>query len=406
MHTILQAAAAVVLAASLASSQLTAQQPPGATPTAQRTKKNETVKVEPWIALDAEFDNNVFLLTPGRKTAVDDPSAADVASGRFAGMESSSDVVVQARGGVALEFDGLGGRALTLSPALQYDVYTRNSERSHLTASAALSQNLARGMRTRLEAAYTPSYFRKNSLADAADADGDGSIGPEERSYAPAAYAAGDVELAHRFRLRKSTKRSRLGLELDLAAGYHARSYDAPFAGRDLSGPRFRSTLGIEPGRRAAFTLEYVLEALSADASEEVLIMDEAEAGRDLNSNGTATDPDVRTVQLVDRSRRHHELRAGARFDVARRTDLSIRYGLRFRDYSSDQPLDIGHRDRRDTRHDLRGEFSTRIARGARFNTGARFARQTTNRLFDPDQTDEADDYTRLRAFAGVRLEF
>lgn len=406
MHILLKPAAAVVLAAIFAPAQPAAQEPATPAPTAQRPQKNKTVKVEPWIALEAELDNNVFLLTQGRKRAVDDPSAADVASGRFANMESSSDVVAQARGGVGLEFDGLGGRALAFSPALRYDLYTRNSERTHLTASVALAQSLPRGMRTRLEAAYTPSYFRKNSLADAADANGDGGIAPEERTYAPAVYSAGDVELAQRFRLRKSTRRSRLGLELDLAAGYYARSYDAPFAGRDLSGPRFRSTLDIEPGRRAAFTLEYVFEALSADSGEEVLIMDEAEAGRDLNANGTATDQNVRTVQLVDRSRRDHELRAGGRFDVARRTDLRVRYGLRFRGYSSDQPLDLGHRDRRDTRHDVRGELSTRVARGVRFNTGARFARQTTNRLFDPDQTDEADDYSRMRAFAGVRLEF
>lgn len=406
MRTLLTPAAAAVLVAIFAPAQLAAQQPVTATPPAQRAKKKETVKVEPWVAVEAELDNNVFLLTPARKDAVDNPSAADAASGRFAGMESASDVIVQARGGVGLEFDGLRGRAFTLSPALQYDFYTKNSERSNLTASVALAQALARGMRTKLELAYTPSYFPKNYLLDAVDANGDRRIAPEERRYAPADYSALDVELAHRFRVKKSTKRSPLGAELDLGAGYYARSYDSPFSARDLSGPTLRATLDLAPGDRLDLTAGYSLELLSSDEAQEVLVVDEADAGSDLNGNGTATDLDVRTVQLVDRSRREHELTLGARLGVARRTDLRFAYGLRLRDYGSALPLDFAHRDRRDTRHELRGELSTRVARGTRFTTGVRYAKQTAKRLADSDETDEADDYTRLRAFAGLRVEF
>lgn len=406
MRTLITPAAAAVLVAIFAPTQLAAQQPDTAARPAQRAKKKETVKIEPWVAVEAELDNNVFLLTPARKDAVDNPSAADMASGRFAGMESASDVVVQARGGVGLEFDGLGGKAFTISPALQYDFYTKNNERSNLTASLALAQALARGMRTKLDLEYTPSYFPKNYLLDATDANADGRIAPQERRYAPADYSALDVELAHRFRLKKSTKRSPLGAELDLGAGYYKRSYDAPFAARDLSGPTFGATLDLVPGDRVDMTAGYSLEMLSSDEAQEVLIVDEADAGSDLNGNGTATDLDVRTVQLVDRSRREHELTLGARLGIARRTDLRFGYGLRLRDYGSDLPLDLAHRDRRDTRHELRGELSTRVARGTRFTTGARYARQTANRLVDSDQTDEADDYTRLRAFAGLRVEF
>lgn len=406
MCTLRKSVVAALLIALVGPAGLLSQQPAPATRPAERADKNGALKVEPWLAVEGEYDNNIFLLSPSRRRAVNDPTAADVASGRFAGMESADDIIVQFRGGVGISGRGLGGRDFTLSPALQYDYYTKNSERSHLTASVALAQALARGMRTRLEASYTPSYFPKNYLVDAIDANGDRMIAPAERRYAPADYSSMDIELAHRLRLRKSTKRSPLGMDLDVGAGYYARSYDAPFASRDLSGPKFRTTLGLAPGRRADFTLQYELEMLSADAAQEVVILNEAEAGRDLNANGTATDLEVRTVQLVDRSRREHELSAGARFDVTRRTDLRVGYGLRFRGYSSDQPLDIGHRDRRDTRHELRGEISTRIARGLRFTTGARYSRQTTNRLFDPDQTDEADDYTRLRGFAGLRLEF
>lgn len=407
MRTILlKPVAALILGGLFAPFQLAAQQPAAAEPPAERAGKKETVKVDPWVAVEAEFDNNVFLLTPGRKRAVDNPSAADIASGRFAGMESASDVIVQARGGIDLKLDGLGGRALTLSPAVQYDFYTKNSERNNLTASVALAQALARGMRTRLGLAYMPSYFPKNYLLDATDGNGDGRIAPEERRYAPADYSAMEVELAHRLRLKKSKKRSPSAAELDLAAGYYARSYDEPFAARDLSGPTFRASLDLTPGGRLGLSVDYDLEMLSADAAQAVLILNEADAGADLNGNGTATDTEVRTVQLVDRSRRDHEFTAGARLGIARKTDLRFAYGLRLRDYLSDEPLDLGHRDRRNTRHTLRGELSTRVARGVRFTTGARYAKQTANRLVDSDQTDEEDDYSRLRAFAGLRVDF
>lgn len=392
-----------LLIAGLAPAAAWSQQAPQ---TQQTQRKKSALKIEPWVAVEGEYDNNTFLLTRARKRAINDQTSADLASGRFTGMESADDLIVQTRAGVGMEMNGVGGRALTFSPALRYDYYTKNGERSNLMASVALAQALARGMRTRLEASYTPSYFPKAYLVNAVDANGDRMIAPQERRYAAAKYSELDAELAHRLRLRKSTKRSPLELDLDLGAGYYTRSYDAPFTSRDLSGPAFRATVGIAPGRRADFTLGYDLELLSANAAQEVLILDEAAAGRDLNANGNATDPSVRTVQLVDRSRREHEVSAGARFDVARRMDLRLGYGLRLRNYSSEQPLDLGHRDRRDTRHELRGEISTRVARGLRFTTGARFARQTTNRLFDADQTDEADDYTRLRGFAGVRLEF
>lgn len=405
MPNLRQSAAAAALLACMTPTVLYSQQPSPAG-SAERAREKKAMKVEPWIAAEVEHDNNVFLLRPGRKRAVNDPSPADIASGRFTGMESADDLIVQSRAGVGIELDGLGGRALTISPALRYDHYTKNGERSHLTATVALAQALARGMRTRLEVSYVPSYFPKSYLLDAVDANGDRSIAPQERRYAPAEYSALDAELTHRLRLRKSTRRSPLELDLDLGAGYYSRSYDAPFASRDLSGPTFRATLGIAPGRRADFALGYDLELLSADEGQEVLVLDEAAAGRDLNGNGNATDAAVRTVQLVDRSRREHELSAVARFDVARRTDLRFGYGLRLRGYSSDLALDLGHRDRRDTRHELRGEISTRIARGLRFTTGAGYARQTTRRLLDADETDDADDYSRLRAFAGVRLEF
>ncbi len=406
MKALGKAVSVALLAASLGPANLASQQPEPATRPADRATRSKPVKFEPWISLEGEYDNNIFLLTPSRRREVNDPSGADLTSGRFTGMESADDIIVQARGGVGIELAGIGGRAFTLAPALQYDHYTKNNERSHLTASVALAQALARGMRTRLELSYTPSYFPKNYLSDAIDANNDRTIAPGERRYAPAEYSALDLELAHRLRLRKSTKRSPLGVELEVGAGYYSRAYDEPFAGRDLSGPSFRSTVGISPGGRAEFTLGYDLEMLSADAGQEVLILNEADAGRDLNGNGTATDMTVRTVQLVDRSRREHELSAGARLGITRRTDLRVGYGLRSRNYSSDQPLDLGHRDRRDTRHELRGELATRIARAVRFTIGGRYAKQTTNRLFDPDQTDEADDYSRIRGFAGLRLEF
>ena len=399
-------ALAALIATVLVPSGLSAQKPPRKDTAISQARPTTGVKVEPSLRFEGEYDSNVFLLSPARRRDLEAPTSADISSGRFNGMQSPADFIVRARAGVGVELDGVGGRTIALFPALQFDHYTRNDARSHMTALLSVAQDFAHGMRTRLEAAYIPSFFTKSYLIDAVDADRDGKISRNERRYERASHSVIDLEIAHRLRLHKNTRRSPFGADLDVAAGYYARSFDAPFSNHDLSGPTLRAELGISSGSRAEFTIGYDGEMLSAPAGQEVLILDESDAGLDLNGNGRANDVDVRTVQNVDRSRREQELTLGARFDLSPRTNLQIGYGVRLRAFSSDQPLDLGHRNRRDTRHDLGAEMSTRIAHGVRLNAGARFARQTSNRLVAQDESDESDDYARVRAFAGFRVEF
>ncbi len=373
---------------------------------AQPAERQRGVKVDPWISFEPEYDSNVFLLSGSRKRAVDHPSSTDGATGRFENMESSQDLAIHAATGVRLGTRGIGGRAFTITPAIEYSHYVRNTERSHLTAGLGLRQALPRGLDLELSAAHTPSHFRKNFLLDAVDQNGDRTISPEERRYAPGMFADADIGAALGFRLRKSTKRSPLSARMKLGAGYYARSYDSPFEHRDLGGPTFGAALEVEPGKRFGLTLSYDAELQSADPSQEILILDEPDAGQDLDGNGRATDLNVRTAQMVDRSRRGHQARAQVKLDLPRRTTFTVEYAMRLRNFSSNEPLDLAHRDRKDRRNEVRAELSARVARGIRFTTGARFARQTTNRQFDPEQTNESEDYSRISAFAGLRYEF
>lgn len=368
--------------------------------------KARTTKVSPWVSVTGEYDDNIFLLSSSRKNSLNNPSSTDAASGRFNAMENPADAIAQFEGGLSLETPGAGGRPFALQPSIEYNHYARNTERNYFTAALALQQALARGSRLRFTAAFTPDYFAKNYLADATDTNGDKSISPSERRYAAARYSETDADLKFRFRIRKGTKSSPLAARVDVGAGYYTRSYDAPFSSRNLRGPTVAAELGVDPARRAAFTLGYKLGVLTSELAPEVLILDEPAVGADLNGNGRATDLAVRTVQTVDRSRTEHEALIGVQLAMTPGTSLRGNVGFRSRMYSSDQKFDVAHRDRRDNRIEGGAELVKKLAQAVRFNLGIRYARQTTDRSFDPDLNGDAEDYTRLRANAGLRYEF
>lgn len=375
-------------------------------PPQRRAQNAPSTKVNLWLSVTGEYDDNIFQLSPSRKDVVNDPSSADAASGRFDRMEQAEDLIAHAAGGASVEMRGMGGRDFTVLPILEYNYYTRNTERSYFTAALALQQELPRSSRLQFSATHTPDYFAKNYLVNAVDENSDGSISLAERRYAAGRYSETDLDLGYRFRLRRGTRTSPLAARMEVGAGYYSRSYDAPFESRDLSGPTFGAELDVEPTRSVGFALAYKLGLLSADPAREVLILDEPSVGRDLNGNGRSTDLAVRTEQTVDRSRTEHEATVATRLDLTRNTSLRVIYGMRLRNYSSDEPFDLAHRDRRDTRNEIRGELVTKLARSIRLTTGGRYARQTTNRSFDPDQSGDAEDYSRLRAYVGLRYEF
>lgn len=354
------------------------------------------------LRLGAEYDDNVFLLDTGRKNDVASPSAAEVASARYADMDDAADLVTTLGAAVDLKRPGLSGRTLTISPAVAYELYARNSARSNVAVGLSVEQDLPRSSRLRLQARLSPEHFTKNYLADAVDADLNGTIGDAERRYDSGEYREAEVSLDYRFRVAKSTRAHPFGASLQLGAGYYDRAYAEPFGGRDLAGPTAEARALLTLSRRVSVDVTYGFASLSGDPADQVVLLDEADIGEDLNGNGNSTDPDVRVVTPVDRSRTEHSLGGEVRVEVGKRVDLDLGYEHRWRSYSSDEPLDVTHLDRRDSRDRFGAELGMRLSPRVKLRLGGEAASQDTNRPGDPGAADDTSDYTRFRAGLGL----
>ena len=359
----------------------------------------------PALRVDVGYDDNVFLLATNKKDNVEAPSAAEVTSGRYAKMESATDLMTTLSTAVALKGPGLLGKSLVLSPAVDYDLYTRNSERSNVRLGLSLQQELWADSRLRLQGRLTPSYFAKNYLADAVDRDGNGSVSDDERVYAGGEYRESELAADYRFPLAKSSRKRPFGAALQLDGGYYGRTYEAPFTGRDLKGPTAGAKLLLDFGRRISFDLAYDFASLSATPTDQVLLLDEPEFGQDFNGNGTVTDLDARALTKVDRSRREHSLGASLRLDLSKATDFALGYEHRWRRYTSEEPLDVSNSGRRDARSQVSANFRVRLAKDLRLRIGGVRSAQNLNRAGDPGSTGEIDDYTRYQGSLGLSYE-
>lgn len=364
---------------------------------------------KPWkfssrFDLGAEYDNNVFLLSASKKDNPGDPSSADVASGRYADMTNSSDVITTIVATFEAEGSGLAGRNITLAPSVSYDWYGRNSARSNATIGINVSQAMPHDGRLRLRGRLQPSYFARNYLIDAVDGDASGSITAEERVYARGEYRDTDVQLDYRHRLAKATKNHPFGAFLVVGGGFADRSNDAPFGARDLSGATGTARLQFDIGRRVELETMYDLGVLGSSRSRQVVLVDETAFGEDLNGNGSFVDPDVRVTATVDRSRTEHVVGQRIGFEAGKDTDVDLTVDYRWRRFSSDERYDVANNGRRDRRGRYGMELTHRFTRAVRGVAGGRYSSQTLNRRTDLGGESEIDDYSKFVAHLGVRI--
>lgn len=353
-------------------------------------------------AAQSEFDDNVFLLSPSKRTDLVAPSADDLASGRFTDMAEPRDVVTTVEAGLGFAGPGLTGRTLEIVPEVAYEWYARNDVRRHVALGLRMEQALPHGSRLRLRGGVTPGYFAKAYLADAVDANADGSINDAERVYRPATYRESRVAVDYRYRLANASKRSPFGAALEVTGGYERRAYEAPFGVRDRAGPEAGLALLLDLTGRVGVDITYEFASSAGTPGSQVLVLDEDDAGRDLNGNGTMTDRNVRVVEQVDVSRREHRLGTALALTLARRARLTIGYERRWRRYGSEQPFDVAYNGRRDARHQLGAELEIGLARDLALVLGGDLTDQALNRPSDLGGIGDIDDYSRHRAFIGL----
>ncbi|MGQ0714153.1 MAG: hypothetical protein ACT4PJ_10520 [Gemmatimonadaceae bacterium] len=363
-------------------------------------------RATPSIRVETEYDDNVFLLSPGRRNELDAPAEDATPGDRFASMHSPGDLITTMQAGLGIKGAGVGGRALELTADVRYELYARNADRRNVRIAFAAEQALPRGKRLRLRASVTPSYFAKNYLGDAVDRDLDGDIAPDERVYEAGTYSETAVELDYRLRLAKSTKRHPFGAALQPSVGYYARTYEAPFSGRDMSGPTAGLKLLMDVSPRAGLDVEYEFASLIATPARQVMILDESAFGRDFNGNGMSDDAFARAFEMSDRSRTEHAVAVSFRYEMSARADVELGAERRSRRFSSGQPFDVAHNGRSDARTTFGGELSIKLARGVRLVAGGEVASQRINRENDPGSTGEIADYDKHRTRVGLSYRF
>jgi hypothetical protein len=368
--------------------------------------KSERWRLSPALTTETEYDNNIYLLSPTKVGDVATPSASQITSGRYAGMKSASDVITTAQGALVIKGPGMGGRPLQITPALTYEFYAVNAERRNTTLQLSLAQELPRGSRAQVSARMTPSYFWRNYLADAVDANADGSIASAERLYQPGVYRETELAADYRLRLRKATKHSPVGAKVQLSAGYYGRAYDAPFAVRDLSGPTAGATVLLDLTQRVGLDLGYDFGSFSASPGREIMLLDEPLFGRDFNGNGTTTDLNARANELADHSRRDHNLGSTLHLELPHRATLAVAYAYRLRQYTSTQPYDVANNGRRTSRNELGVEFGARVTQSVRLIAAVETSSQSLNRTSDVLGSLDAADYSRQRAKVRLSYQF
>lgn len=351
-----------------------------------------------------QYDDNVFLLSPSQRTSVASPSAAATVSGRYQGMESANDMLGVGKIAIQVSGPGARGRTLEITPEISYEFASRNQLRREAAGALSIAQSLGSGRRIRLSAGSTPSHFARNYLSDAVDADANGSITPNERIYKRGQY--GEYTIGGDLRLpfgAKSNKGARA--VLGAGAGYYARSYDAPFAVRDLSGPTAAVSLAIGQKSTVGLELTYDLAALSAAPGKQVVLLDETVYNVDFNGNGSTTDLDARALVDIDRSRLEHQIGGALTFDAGRHASASVGYDYRIRSFRSTLPYDEADAGRRDNRSGIRGSLRAKMAKGVYMSTGVKFLSQRTNRPLGSTLGEEAD-YRNIVASVGLQASF
>jgi hypothetical protein len=305
--------------------------------------------------------------------------------------------------GLGVEGPGLFGRTLSIRSDSRYDWYALNAKRRNADLGLFIAQAFPNHGRLQVSGRLVPSYFYRTFLADAIDRNGDGVIQSSERIYAAGTYRDSRLLIGYRQRLVRSTKTEPFGAALELEVGHVVRTYEAPLAYRSYRGPSLDATLALDLTRSIALDLGYTHASLNSRPDTAVLLLDEPDFNRDLNGNGTTTDLRVRSVQLVDFSRREQDLDLGLRADVTAGITARLHYEHRWRTFPSAQPFDVLNNSRRDRRDFVGLELSFRAGPSAIFSVGGDLETQKVSQSLVPSATGEITAYRRTRCFAGWR---
>lgn len=331
---------------------------------AQQVKPQGVARRKSWetgfrMRVGADYDNNVFRLTEGRKAALD-------GEGQYDDMNEAFDMIGTAEAALTFRGPGFGGRKLSIAPGVAVEAYVFNPRRTHVDLGIGIGQSLTKRDAVRFNLGYAPSVYRRNYLAGA------------DRSYAAGVYSETRGRVTYERELSTST-------DAELGVLFQQRRFDAlPWRDRDdfggRAGLRFRLT------RAFRMQLDGTVTRQSFNSQPEPVFMN---AG-------------IVVVPLM-RDRKEYQVGIEPRIRLGDNSALEGRYEYMKRDFDAELQQDPVYGGRADNRHSYRAELQLPYGRRFDLRLGAEFQEQSTSRP-TRGQDDDEMDYRRWIGF--VRLEF
>lgn len=333
-------------------------------------KEKSTVDIDIYSDIQTEYSDNAFRLTESQQTMLDENAQEDIDSQRFDGMDAISDIILSPSIGFRLKTDSPVGGRLKLDASARYHWHTENSVRSHPEFDVEVTNDIGKNGALSIEGNFIFDYFKKNYLSGYDNANGNGNISRDERIYASAIYDQyeGTVEYRHEFLNNKGAALSEV--EMAPFAGYSYRMYNSPFGNRDKNIALGGLEMSLEFFSRFDLELIYLFEKVEAPNFRELVLYDEVDSLTDINGDGSLY-RNAPLVTRIDRSADRNTIEIKASFELTKAALLFMEYRDRVSEYTSDNPLDIEHYQKKAYRERFRSgieyEFSKSLSAEFRY---------------------------------------
>jgi hypothetical protein len=344
--------------------------------------------------LEVVYDDNVFNLDDDKQDKLEDD---DEPNNRFDRMDSVDDILLQPFGRLELGWKSLGGKDAELRLQPRWTQYVQNELKSYADFGLKLTHETWKRGEVFVSAGYTPRRYRKNYFETGNDANGNGNISGEERVFDQAIYHEWDV-------LAGVGSRIAGDLSGELAGGYRMRDYKAPFQNRDEDAIIAKAGLEYELWESLVLGLDYLFEWEMTDGGRENVLIDEDIHGE---LDGTAgLDSNALIQTRIDRSNLSHELGPSIKIRLTKRLSLRGFYRYRYRDFTSNEDLDLSYNGRTDRRHTAGGELEIELASWMALTAGYTWVRNDAERPNRDDDSDEEVGYTKNVVSVGMLITF
>jgi len=348
-----------------------------------------------FVETAVEYDDNVFQLSESQKDNLDNPDQGDVESGRYADMESISDVILTPRMGFKMNaVNPLGGK-FGMDAWLKYNAFMKNDKKSYFETELSFSQSIGDKGRLGVEWKVLNEYYKKNYVSAVEDSNHNGNIARDERTYSPATYDEFEGTVFYRHTFIKNKVRMLSRLDVEPFGRSSIRHYDDLFSNRDK-----RAAIGglnVRLGFLSKINLDfgYQFDRVISPNHSEIVLFDETINSTDVNNDGDI-EGNAALYTPIDRSCNRLGIEITPSLELTDSITVFAGYQWRVSDYRSDNELDVDHYHRTVERHQFKA--------GASYEMSKSWSVSVEYKTTDEEEPDD-DDYVENCVFLKVKCE-